>query len=90
MASRTCDLVERVHPFTNSTRCFAMPFPMSTPSSSPPNSPSRFGYGQSNPTFLLEASSGSSVKRYVLRKKPLGKLLEFAHVVEREFQLLGH
>ena len=34
----------------------------------------------------VRASEGS-VKRYVLRKKPPGKLLESAHAVEREFQV---
>ncbi|KAE9455173.1 hypothetical protein C3L33_12911, partial [Rhododendron williamsianum] len=47
-----------------------------------------FGHGQSNPTFLIEVISGSSVNRYVLRKKPPGKLLASAHAVEREFQVL--
>lgn len=47
----------------------------------------QFGHGQSNPTFLIEVSSGSSVNRYVLRKKPPGKLLASAHAVEREFQV---
>ena len=32
----------------------------------------QFNAGQSNPTFILESSEG---KRYVLRKKPPGKLL---------------
>lgn len=50
---------------------------------------SQFGHGQSNPTFLMEVSLGDSVKRYVLRKKPPGKLLESAHAVEREFQVLN-
>ncbi|XP_073025792.1 probable acyl-CoA dehydrogenase IBR3 [Primulina eburnea] len=49
---------------------------------------SQFGHGQSNPTFLIEVHSGSVVKRYVMRKKPHGKLLESAHAVEREFQVL--
>lgn len=35
----------------------------------------------------MKVGSGSSVKRYVLRKKPPGKLLESAHAVEREFQV---
>lgn len=48
----------------------------------------QFGYGQSNPTFLLEVGSGASVVRYVLRKKPPGKLLESAHAIEREFQVI--
>ncbi|KAL5996203.1 putative acyl-CoA dehydrogenase ibr3 [Asimina triloba] len=51
---------------------------------------SQFGHGQSNPTYLIEVtdSQSSSVSRYVLRKKPPGKLLESAHSVEREFQVL--
>lgn len=47
----------------------------------------QFGHGQSNPTFLLEVHSGSVIKRYVLRKKPPGKLLDSAHAVEREFKV---
>ncbi|XP_020225847.1 probable acyl-CoA dehydrogenase IBR3 [Cajanus cajan] len=50
---------------------------------------SQFGHGQSNPTYLLEVGShGSVLKRYVLRKKPPGKLLASAHAVDREFQVL--
>ena len=43
----------------------------------------QFEGGQSNPTFLLTTPSG----RYVLRKKPPGKLLPSAHAVEREYRL---
>ena len=39
----------------------------------------QFEGGQSNPTFLLTAGG----KRYVLRKKPPGKLLPSAHQVDR-------
>ncbi|PUU78942.1 kinase-like domain-containing protein [Tuber borchii] len=47
----------------------------------------QFGYGQSNPTYLL-TSSGTGAK-YVLRKKPPGKLLsKTAHQVEREYKVL--
>ena len=46
---------------------------------------SKFADGQSNPTFLLEAASG----RYVLRRKPPGKLLGSAHAVDREFRVIG-
>ena len=46
---------------------------------------SKFSDGQSNPTFLLEASSG----RYVLRRKPPGKLLGSAHAVDREFRVMA-
>ncbi|KAH9305547.1 hypothetical protein KI387_009951, partial [Taxus chinensis] len=49
----------------------------------------QFGHGQSNPTFFLEAESYVLVKRYVLRKKPPGKLLKSAHAIEREFQVFA-
>lgn len=44
----------------------------------------KFKGGQSNPTYLIEAASG----RYVLRRKPPGKLLASAHAVDREFRVL--
>ncbi len=44
----------------------------------------QFRGGQSNPTFLL--SDGKT--RYVLRRKPPGKLLPSAHAVDREFRVL--
>lgn len=47
----------------------------------------QFGHGQSNPTYLIEVKEGSLVKRYVVRKKPAGKILQSAHAVEREFQV---
>lgn len=40
--------------------------------------------GQSNPTYRLLAPSG----RYVLRRKPPGKLLPSAHAVDREFKVM--
>ena len=44
----------------------------------------KFPTGQSNPTYLIEAASG----RYVLRRKPPGKLLKMAHMIERrEFRV---
>ncbi|KAI7737451.1 hypothetical protein M8C21_002849 [Ambrosia artemisiifolia] len=58
------------------------------PVSSSRFSVSQFGHGQSNPTYLLELQSDHLVKRYVMRKKPPGKLLQSAHAVEREFQVL--
>jgi aminoglycoside phosphotransferase (APT) family kinase protein len=42
-----------------------------------------FAGGQSNPTFLLSAPSG----KYVLRRKPMGRLLPGAHAVDREFRV---
>jgi aminoglycoside phosphotransferase (APT) family kinase protein len=44
----------------------------------------QFGGGQSNPTFLLTAGD----RRYVLRKKPPGKLLKSAHQVDREYRIM--
>lgn len=44
----------------------------------------KFSTGQSNPTFLIQASSG----RYVLRRKPPGVLLKSAHAVEREYRVM--
>ncbi|KAF8455090.1 kinase-like domain-containing protein [Terfezia claveryi] len=47
----------------------------------------QFGYGQSNPTYLLTSTVNKD--RYVLRKKPPGQLLsKTAHAVEREYQVL--
>ncbi len=44
----------------------------------------QFAGGQSNPTFLL--TCGES--KFVLRKKPPGKLLPSAHAVEREYRVM--
>jgi aminoglycoside phosphotransferase (APT) family kinase protein len=44
----------------------------------------QFESGQSNPTFFLDAASGT----YVLRKKPPGRLLPSAHMVEREHRVM--
>jgi aminoglycoside phosphotransferase (APT) family kinase protein len=44
----------------------------------------KFGGGQSNPTFLLTSPSG----RFVLRRKPPGKLLKSAHAVDREYRVM--
>ena len=49
-----------------------------------PLTATKFKGGQSNPTYLVEAASG----RYVLRRKPPGKLLPSAHAVDREFRVL--
>eukprot|EP00929_Paragymnodinium_shiwhaense_P027012 TRINITY_DN15956_c0_g1_i1.p1 TRINITY_DN15956_c0_g1~~TRINITY_DN15956_c0_g1_i1.p1 ORF type:complete len:371 (+),score=80.62 TRINITY_DN15956_c0_g1_i1:69-1181(+) len=45
----------------------------------------KFGYGQSNPTYLLSTSSG---QKYVMRKKPPGKLIKGAHAVDREYRII--
>jgi aminoglycoside phosphotransferase (APT) family kinase protein len=44
----------------------------------------QFGYGQSNPTYLITAGE----TEVVLRKKPPGKLLPSAHAVDREYRIL--
>lgn len=44
----------------------------------------KFKGGQSNPTYRIDAASGT----YVLRRKPPGALLPSAHAVDREFRVL--
>lgn len=44
----------------------------------------KFKAGQSNPTYMLRATSGS----YVLRAKPPGELLKSAHQVDREYRVM--
>ena len=43
----------------------------------------QFQGGQSNPTYLIQTPT----RKYVLRKKPPGKLLPSAHAVEREYRV---
>ncbi len=45
----------------------------------------QFKGGQSNPTYQLVTPE----KRYVLRRKPPGKLLPSAHAVDREFKVIS-
>ncbi len=44
----------------------------------------KFKGGQSNPTYLLTTPA----KKYVLRRKPPGKLLPSAHAVDREYRVM--
>lgn len=44
----------------------------------------KFKGGQSNPTYLLTTPN----KKYVLRRKPPGKLLPSAHAVDREYRVM--
>ena len=46
---------------------------------------SQFKGGQSNPTYLVATPS----RRYVLRRKPPGKLLPSAHAVDREYRVIS-
>lgn len=50
-----------------------------------PLTATKFTGGQSNPTFKIDAQSGS----FVLRKQPPGKLLKSAHAVDREFRVMS-
>ena len=45
----------------------------------------QFKGGQSNPTYAITAADG---RRFVLRRKPPGKLLPSAHAVDREFTVM--
>ncbi|NJD35932.1 MAG: phosphotransferase family protein [Betaproteobacteria bacterium] len=45
----------------------------------------KFKGGQSNPTFMLTAGG----RKYVLRRKPPGKLLPSAHAVDREYKVIS-
>ena len=45
----------------------------------------QFKGGQSNPTYRFAAADG---RRFVLRRKPPGKLLPSAHAVDREFKVM--
>src|SRR5215813_14223828 len=45
----------------------------------------QFKGGQSNPTYLIETPA----RRYVLRRKPPGKLLPSAHAVDREYRVIS-
>jgi aminoglycoside phosphotransferase (APT) family kinase protein len=44
----------------------------------------QFAGGQSNPTYLAQSAN----HRYVLRRKPPGKLLPSAHAVDREYRVI--
>src|SRR6266478_6590491 len=55
------------------------------PDFAPPLTLRQFKGGQSNPTYLLETPA----RRYVLRRKPPGKLLPSAHAVDREFRVIS-
>jgi len=46
----------------------------------------QFKGGQSNPTYRLSAADG---RKYVLRRKPPGKLLPSAHAVDREYRVIS-
>lgn len=45
----------------------------------------RFNGGQSNPTYRIDTDAGP----IVLRRKPFGKLLPSAHLIEREYRIMS-
>ena len=53
---------------------------------SPPLTVEQFKGGQSNPTYRLSDGGG---RKYVLRRKPPGKLLPSAHAVDREYRVIS-
>src|SRR6059058_6224231 len=55
------------------------------PDFAPPLRVRQFKGGQSNPTYMLETPT----RKYVLRRKPPGKLLPSAHAVDREFKAIS-
>ena len=57
----------------------------SVPSFKGPLTVRQFKGGQSNPTYYLQTPA----RRYVLRRKPPGKLLPSAHAVDREFRAIS-
>jgi aminoglycoside phosphotransferase (APT) family kinase protein len=66
------DIVQLERYLIGEVACFAGPLTVK-----------QFKGGQSNPTYLLETPS----RRYVLRRKPPGKLLPSAHAVDREYRV---
>lgn len=45
--------------------------------------------GSSNPTYILATEANGAARRFVLRKKPPGVLLQSAHQVEREYRVMA-
>ncbi|KAI5008895.1 hypothetical protein ZWY2020_009943 [Hordeum vulgare] len=93
MATLTSDLLRPVHEAQALDEAALLRYAAAHVPGFPASAPSlalmQFGHGQSNPTYCLEASApGGEPRRYVLRKKPAGAILQSAHAVEREFQVL--
>ncbi|KAK4748460.1 hypothetical protein SAY87_015046 [Trapa incisa] len=92
MATRASDLLGQVDPAYQLNQGALLRYAVANVPGFP-FSPSTFSFrqfrhGQSNPTYLIEVGSGNSLKQYVLRRKPPGILLQSAHAVEREYQVL--
>ncbi|XP_047069202.1 probable acyl-CoA dehydrogenase IBR3 [Lolium rigidum] len=92
MATPTSDLLRPVDPALALDEAallrYAAAHVRGFPAPAPALALTQFGHGQSNPTYCLRAASATETRRYVLRKKPAGAILQSAHAVEREFQVL--
>ena len=71
-------------PFALDEAALATALEANVPGFRGPLTATKFKGGQSNPTYRLDAASGT----YVLRRKPPGVLLASAHAVDREFRVL--
>lgn len=71
-------------PFALDEAALAAALEANVPGFRGPLTATKFKGGQSNPTYRLDAASGT----YVLRRKPPGALLASAHAVDREFRVL--
>ena len=93
-APRPSEMPERREPRgdSSSRRCTRSTRPRSphscarrSPASRDRSCVEQFQGGQSNPTYRVTAGE----RRYVLRRKPPGKLLPSAHAVDREYRVMA-
>ena len=70
--------------FPEDTRALDLWASAHVPGFAGPSEAKKFPTGQSNPTYMITTPGGG----YVLRRKPPGKLLKSAHMVEREFRVM--
>jgi aminoglycoside phosphotransferase (APT) family kinase protein len=55
----------------------------------PPYVVREFRGGQSNPTYFIAGRADRSRRRWVLRRKPSGRLLPSAHAIDREYRIMS-
>ena len=72
-------------PFALDEAALARALEANVPGFRGPLTATKFKGGQSNPTYRIDAASGTCV----LRRKPPGTLLASAHAVDREFRVLS-
>ncbi len=82
-ANPGAQLVAPVHPFDETA--LAAYLRANVGDFSGPLSVEQYQGGQSNPTYRI----GAGVHRYVLRRKPPGRLLPSAHAIEREYRVMA-